>query len=47
LALNEVYTQATILAASVATYQVYESYQVLGFEKRMSQAEYFVQGRKT
>ena len=42
LSLSEAYIQAT---KTGATYYLYRSYQVIGFEKRMSQAEYFVQCR--
>ena len=45
LSLSEAYIQATILAASAATYHIYDPYQVVGFEKRMAQAEWFIQCR--
>ena len=45
LSLSEAYVQATILAASAATYHIYEPYDVVGFEKRMSQSEWFCQCR--
>ena len=43
LYLSEAYGQAALTAA---TYHIYRPYQVVGWEKRMAQAEYFVQGRK-